>query len=393
MRIIVKKHLLLFTLLLFMGFSQVGWGQIISQYVETESGTVPKAIEIWNNTGATLSFATNNLVIKQGTNGGVLTALVTISTGTLNSGSCLVIGTSTPAGLQTTTASNGGTFSAYTFTFNGDDALQVEYGGVVTDIFGTPGSDPGTSWTGNSVNTANQSIQLKVGISSGSLVSWTDPSTRFETVTTTPSTDFTGFGACTNTPLPVELTSFSALTKNKTVNLTWHTATEVNNYGFEIQKSNVKTQNSNVETQWSKVGFVNGAGNSNAAKEYNFTDRSVPTGKYLYRLKQLDNDGQYEYSKEIEVDLGMPTEFALEQNYPNPFNPSTSIQYSVVSSQNVVLKIFNVIGKEVAVLVNEKKEPGTYTVDFSAANLASGTYLYRLQTGEFVQTKKMVILK
>ena len=89
----------------------------------------------------------------------------------------------------------------------------------------------------------------------------------------------------------------------------------------------------------------------------------------------------------------MPTEFTLEQNYPNPFNPSTSIQYSVVNSQNVMLKVFNVIGKEVAVLVNEKKEPGTYTIDFSAANLASGTYLYRLQAGEFVQTKKMVILK
>ncbi|MFA6598875.1 MAG: T9SS type A sorting domain-containing protein [Ignavibacteriaceae bacterium] len=190
-------------------------------------------------------------------------------------------------------------------------------------------------------------------------------------------------------PLPVELTSFSASAQNKTVSLTWQTATEVNNYGFEIQKSEARSKN----TEWLKVGFVNGAGNSNSPKEYSFTDKSAIAGKYLYRLKQLDNDGQYKYSKEVEVGVSAPLDFSLAQNYPNPFNPSTSIQYSVTGSQNVTLKVFNVIGKEVAVLVNEKKEPGTYTVEFSSANLSSGTYFYRLQSGAFIQTKKMVILK
>jgi hypothetical protein len=197
----------------------------------------------------------------------------------------------------------------------------------------------------------------------------------------------------TNAPLPVELTSFSASAQNKTVNLTWKTATEVNNFGFEVERVKDFGDKVSMVSVWQKVGFVYGAGNSNSPKEYSFTDKSAVSGKYLYRLKQLDNDGQYTYSKEVQVDLGTPTAFALEQNYPNPFNPSTSIQYSVVGSQYVSLKVFNVLGKEVAVLVNEKQEPGTYTVEFSTANLASGTYIYRMQAGEFVQTKKMVILK
>lgn len=193
----------------------------------------------------------------------------------------------------------------------------------------------------------------------------------------------------TNATFPVELTSFSASVKNKNVNLVWHTATEVNNYGFEIEKR----QSSTANGQWSKIGFVNGYGNSNSVKEYSFTDKTGASGKYNYRLKQIDNDGKYEYSKEVEVDLGKPTTFALNQNYPNPFNPSTSIQYSVAGSQYVSLKVFNVLGKEVAVLVNEKKESGTYTVDFTEANLSGGAYFYRLQAGDFVQTKKMILLK
>ena len=211
--------------------------------------------------------------------------------------------------------------------------------------------------------------------------------------TTTPIGSIDGIRVGTSwgqAPLPVELTSFSASVQNKTVNLTWHTATEVNNYGFEVER--ISNEELGIRN-WNKVGFVNGAGNSNSPKEYSFTDKSAASGKYLYRLKQLDNDGQYSYSKEVEVDLGSPTAFALEQNYPNPFNPTTSIQYSVVGSQNVTIKVFNVLGKEVAVLVNEKQEPGTYTVEFSTANLASGTYIYRMQAGEFVQTKKMIVLK
>lgn len=199
----------------------------------------------------------------------------------------------------------------------------------------------------------------------------------------------------TDGTVPVELSSFSALIKNKSVILVWHTATEVNNYGFEIEKR----QSSIANSQWSKVGFVKGNGNSNSAKEYSFADNSATTGKYIYRLKQIDNDGKYEYSKEVEVDLGKPTTFALNQNYPNPFNPTTVISYQLPANSYVTLKVYNAIGTEVTTLVNEYKEAGSYTYELGSANsgknykLSSGIYFYTLRAGDFVQTKKMILLK
>jgi hypothetical protein len=184
----MKKIVLLFALVLCVSMV---WGQVISQYIETNSGTTPKGIEIWNNTDSTLDFSTNNLVIEKGANGGTPSTDYTLSTGTLTSGDVIVIGTSD---LQTTTESNGSTFYEKGFTFNGNDALVVKYGGTITDVFGIIESDPGSAWSGNGVSTANQNIQLKSGITSGDIDGWTDPSERFETVSTDPSNDQTGFG-------------------------------------------------------------------------------------------------------------------------------------------------------------------------------------------------------
>ncbi|MFA6978757.1 MAG: T9SS type A sorting domain-containing protein [Ignavibacteriaceae bacterium] len=194
-----------------------------------------------------------------------------------------------------------------------------------------------------------------------------------------------------NGSLPVELTSFVANANGNSVLLNWNTATELNNYGFEIERTVGGGQSAVV--YWEKIGFVNGSGNSNSSKDYSFSDDNIAAGKYQYRLKQIDNDGSYEYSPEVEVEIGTPTKFSLSQNYPNPFNPSTTINYQLPISGNVTLKVFDVLGKEVTSLVNEKKEAGNYTVEFSTTNLASGTYFYRLQAGDFVQIKKMVILK
>jgi hypothetical protein len=288
-----------------------------------------------------------------------------------NAGSDVIV--TKTSGTQNYTCS-GGTIYTVTVDFNpgtsgtlaGKFALQITDGTTESDIM-----------TANLGGTSGVSIK-SIGFGTGVVAA--DQNLIFDLIQFTDNPP---------SPLPVELTSFSASVKNKTVNLVWHTATEVNNYGFEIEKRQASIANS----QWNKVGFVNGNGNSNSAKAYSFTDNTVSTGLYLYRLKQIDNDGKYAYSNEVEADLGKPTTFALNQNYPNPFNPSTSIQYSVVSNLHVSLKVFNVLGKEVAVLVNEKQEPGTYNVDFSAANLSGGAYFYRLQAGEFVQTKKMIVLK
>ena len=192
-------------------------------------------------------------------------------------------------------------------------------------------------------------------------------------------------------PTPVELVSFTAEAKSGKVILNWQTATEVNNYGFDIERQ-VGSMQSTVGN-WQKVGFVDGHGNSNSPKTYSFADINPAGGsKFSYRLKQIDNDGTYEYSDIVEVEF-VPTEFALYQNYPNPFNPSTKIKYSIPQESIVTIKVFDILGEEVATLLNEKQEAGTYDVDFDGRNLGSGIYLYKMEAETFSQIKKMLIIK
>ena len=199
-----------------------------------------------------------------------------------------------------------------------------------------------------------------------------------------------------NQLFPVELTSFSATTIGSSVKLSWQTATEINNFGFDVErKSNVKGHTSTVlsVTDWEKIGFVNGNGNSNSTKDYSFVDDNVNAGTYSYRLKQIDNDGQFEYSKEVEIGLTAPDKFELSQNYPNPFNPSTTINYNLPEAANVKLIIYNILGQEVKTLVNGFKEAGVHTINFNASELNSGLYIYKIEAGSFTQTRKMTLIK
>ena len=194
-----------------------------------------------------------------------------------------------------------------------------------------------------------------------------------------------------NAIVPVELVSFTSSIINNTVSLNWITATELNNSGFDIEKS---TDNIN----WNKIGFLSGNGTSTEVHNYSFADQNPFVGTSYYRLKQIDFDGTSEYSNIVEVVYGTVSEFALEQNYPNPFNPSTKIKYSIASLQTkqasaVQLKIYDVLGNEVATLVNEEKTPGNYEVKFDASKLSSGVYLYTIKAGSFVQTRKMLLMK
>lgn len=194
----------------------------------------------------------------------------------------------------------------------------------------------------------------------------------------------------TNTgALPVELSTFSGTIIGQNVKLNWATETEVNNYGFEVERCALSAE----RQAWEKIGFVNGNGNSNSPKEYAFSDKTVTGGKYSYRLKQIDNDGQFEYSNIIEVDIEVPLEFSLNQNYPNPFNPSTKISFQIAETAFTSLKVFDVLGNEISTIVNEELQTGNYTFDFEAQDLTSGIYFYKLQAGSFVQTKKMLLLK
>ncbi len=188
-------------------------------------------------------------------------------------------------------------------------------------------------------------------------------------------------------PLPVELTTFAANINNNNVELNWQTATEVNNYGFEIQRAK-KSDN----LIWEKIGFVEGNGTSNSPKSYRFVDNNPMQSMLVYRLKQLDVNGDYKYSKELEVNF-VPKDYALFQNYPNPFNPSTTIKFSLPNKSFVNIKVYDITGREVAILLDGEKEAGTYSINFNASNISSGTYFYRISAGNFVQVKKMLLLK
>ncbi|MCP5064686.1 MAG: T9SS type A sorting domain-containing protein [Ignavibacteriae bacterium] len=202
--------------------------------------------------------------------------------------------------------------------------------------------------------------------------------------------------------LPVELTSFTVSLNENTPTLNWETEIEVNNIGFEIER---KYQESIIENQdekysWETIGFVKGYGHSNSPKYYSFTDENINVNdNYSYRLKQIDNDGSYEYSEIIELVQSVPSNFSLSQNYPNPFNPSTTINYiipNVVGNENirfVLLKVYDMLGREVATLVNKNQNPGSYKVNFDASELTSGLYFCTIKGGDFVQTKKMILVK
>ncbi|MFA5832693.1 MAG: T9SS type A sorting domain-containing protein [Bacteroidota bacterium] len=189
-----------------------------------------------------------------------------------------------------------------------------------------------------------------------------------------------------STILPVELVSFDVRTVGNTNILYWKTATEINNYGFEIER--------HINNSWTNIGFTSGAGTSHSPKEYSYTDRTISTGKYSYRLKQIDRDGKYEYSQSVEVFVGQtPDIFTLKQNYPNPFNPTTTIEFQIPQNGFVTLKVYDVLGREAATLVHEQMNIGSYKTSFNGTGLASGVYFYRLQIGKFVEMKIMTLLK
>ena len=187
-------------------------------------------------------------------------------------------------------------------------------------------------------------------------------------------------------PLPVELTSFSAVSQNKQVTLNWTTATELNNNGFEIQRSY-------ANSEFVTVGFVRGAGTTTIKQDYSFSDKDLSEGNYSYRLKQIDFSGIFEYSDVIEVEVFGVDNYSLLQNYPNPFNPTTKIGYILQDRTNVKIVVMNSLGEEIAVLANEMQDQGLHELEFSAATLSSGIYFYSIQTMQFSETKKMILMK
>ncbi len=185
---------------------------------------------------------------------------------------------------------------------------------------------------------------------------------------------------------PVELLSFDAKISGFKIKINWVTATELNNRGFEVEKS---VDNNN----WMDLGFIQGKGTTTEKTYYSYMDDDVINGMNYYRLKQIDFDGSINYSPTVSISYEQPNGFILSQNYPNPFNPTCTIHYALPREAYVTLNIYNVLGTKLKELINEKKSAGDYSIEFNSENLPSGIYFYRLQTDNFTDTKKMILLK
>ena len=188
--------------------------------------------------------------------------------------------------------------------------------------------------------------------------------------------------------IPVELISFTGEVNGSDVILNWQTVTETNNSGFEILRCA-----QNDSDLWSSIGFVEGNGTTTETRNYFFIDENDNSGNYQYRLKQVDFDGSFKYSKIIEIEVKALSGFSLEQNYPNPFNPSTTIRYEIPEQSLVTIKVYDILSNEITTLVNEENQSGNYEVEFNASGLSSGIYFYTLSTGNFFSTKRMILLK
>jgi hypothetical protein len=277
-----------------------------------------------------------------------------------------------------------------TLVFNYDDS---ELNGLTeNDLVLFKSTNSGGDWTneGGTVNTTENTVELS-GIDGFSL--WTL--------------------AENSNPLPVELTYFEGTATEDGVLLEWQTATEVNNFGFEVERSTPLVsdippyEGGKEGRSWEKIGFVQGNGTTNSPKNYEFTDSELPNSESVdYRLKQIDNDGKFTYSKVITVDLSTITnikdevvyEFALEQNYPNPFNPSTTIKFTIPSntkSDDLTCKlvVFSTLGEKISTLINEPLQAGVHEVVFDGSSLSSGIYIYKLTFGNYSAAKKLTVIK
>ena len=342
----------------------------------------------WNNScftavpGLFYWHGTNSTKVIQGTSGGIFTDLPTPGLTDSyaiwgNDNNRLMTGGATDVLYS---MDGGATWSSTGALGSGDVAGIIGGGSTWYYVRGTSAYksfDNGTTWSPD--YTAPSGIYFHMSLSPRGRCLW---AVR------------TGGGIsryCFDFPLPVELSSFTSTIAGRNINLDWTTIEEFDNAGFDIERWRVAENSSPV---WQKVGFVKGNGNTTEMKNYSFSDRGLATGTYQYRLKQTDYNGNYNYHYlSGEVVIGVPEKFALSQNYPNPFNPSTTINFDLPESGNIDLRVYDMTGKEIAVVVSEFRTAGYHSVNFNAANLSSGVYIYRLVSGSSVESKKMSLLK
>ncbi len=255
--------------------------------------------------------------------------------------------------------------------------VGLDNNSVQTNIGVWHTTDGGDTWTSFNGGTMMDTYQIRALVFKGTIQT---------TLYAGAATNGAGVYEYTFEPVPVEFTSFTATANGNNVTLNWSTATETNNAGFSVER---KGNNGS----WQSLGFINGNGNSTEINRYSFTDQNIACGQYIYRLKQTDYDGTFSYSSEASVEVIAAAAFSLSQNYPNPFNPATMIKYSLPTEEFVTLKVYDVLGRETAALVNEKQVSGEHTIAFNASQLPSGIYFYTISAGTFKETRKMILAK
>ena len=281
--------------------------------------------------------------------------------------------------LSTLQGQTGSLAQGMIFTYSGENSYIDHIGAIAPAVLMfnnvTPSYGAAVQYNSGNYKTIGSSFQF------GSLVNGTSPSLRDSLMMRM----LTYFGV---TAIPVELISFTALPKENIITLTWETATELNNMGFDVERSA-------DGRSFIKIADVTGKGTTTEKQQYNFTDNTINgEGKLFYRLKQIDYDGTFTYSEVISVEYSaVPVEFSLSQNYPNPFNPVTTIKFGIPKEVPVTLKIYDALGAEVETIVDQKLEPGYYKYQWVGSKFASGVYFYRITAGSFVSTKKLMILK
>jgi photosystem II stability/assembly factor-like uncharacterized protein len=320
----------------------------------------------------------------EGSSSGLAYAPMTLA---VNSSGTIFAGTSS-WGLYKST--NGGINWTAVSTYTGDmhintlaiNSVGIIYAGTTGGIYVS--TDNGLNWAGNNSGLTNTDIRSFAFDYLGNVYAGAFKS------------DGTGGLWRSTSILPVELTTFTVFEKEQTAVLRWSTATEMNSYGFEVERRTIG------KSDWKTIGFIQSHGTSSTPHEYSFTDKDPVKGKYLYRLKQIDNDASFTYSMSVEVDLNhVPMVFSLAQNFPNPFNPSTTISFDLPANSFVSLKVFDVLGQEVTSIIFEEMPAGSYSRQWNAQNFPSGVYFYRLharqtsggQSGSFTQTKRLLLLK
>jgi hypothetical protein len=368
-------------------------------------------------TSGEITLGSNNLTIGSSgsiSGGSSSSYIVTNSTGVLTRNGVGASNVAFPVGTSSTynpvTINNAGTPDNFSvnlkssFDHAPNNANYVNCQWTITEA-GTGGNATITlQWNTTDEHTGfNRANPIYIGRWNGT--QWVQTSASLGgsgpyTATATNFTSFSPFGVGNDGALPIQLASFTAsVIRDNEVEVAWRTVSETNNYGFEIYR------NRGDAGVWAKIGFVQGHGTTLAPQSYTYADAGLSFGKYYYRIKQVDLDGKSQTFPEMSVTVGVgPDKFILAQNYPNPFNPSTQIEFVVPQSGFATMKLYNVLGQEVATLFEGNAEAGRiYTVRFSAtggsafggnaSNLPSGLYFYTLTSAEKIETKRMILMK